>query len=56
MREPNYYTFFTENVNDFFAFIRKFLIFSSEGATKAPLSPKIPLEKRVCMCYDEGNP
>ncbi len=37
MREPNYYTFFTENVNDFFAFIRIFLIFSFLAAAKVSL-------------------
>ena len=55
MREPNYYTFFAENVNHFFSFLRKFLIFLAITVTKDCHQRKIPLEKPVYLCYDRDN-
>ena len=52
MREPNYYTAFAKNVNDFFSFLRKILTFLFFAATKFRVWQEIVLEKRVYMCYD----
>ena len=53
MREPNYYTVSAENVNDFFVFCRKFLIFPIHLGSNRLFYRKIPLENGTHICYDE---
>ncbi len=48
MREPNYYTFFTENVNDFFAFVQIFFDFLFPHSHKSvPLGKDTTGKSRV---------
>lgn len=49
MREPNHYTFFTENVNDFFAFVENFLIFWPQQGKNTAFSARY-LWKSVRTC------